>query len=1258
MKRLISIFIIAVVIVPGMLLSWLLLTESGLQWSYHKAEPYLPVELNIDSLEGRLLGPITINGLDYLQAETHLKSPRITLDWQPLSLLFAKIDIDQLHVQALDIILSEKKNMSGANQNNTTSLPDIIIPWRTSLKNAEINGLTLTTVDQLIQLKKVRLEANSMLNKININELGIDGDKFSININGVLTPSGHYRHKLNVDWQTSLPSNELLTGGGNLTGDMRSTVLKQKTRGPVELSLTANLHNLVEKIDWSSKLDINKFNAHKLNADWPAISSTLMFESSGSLDAASFNGLLNGNHPQHGNFKSEFTLSLNNNTLKIDQLEFLIPDNKTRISASGQWKISGTNKSDIKLALDWNNLQWPLLGVAEYKSNNGQGTIDGNINNYTFNITSDSLTSKLSVSDLTISGQGTANGITVESLKLKALKGNISSNGQLNWSPELNWNVDLSAKNIDPSQSNYSLPGLHLSEWQGQLNAKLSSQGQISNNQIITDVKINQIDGQLRNYPFALKSQLKWHKDTLDIIALELNSGDSFINATGHIGQSVKLNWDLKSSHLAELYPHTSGSLHTNGFISGSLQTPLIKSTFNGKDLVFSNYSLASITGNLTFDLTDWQALDAHISASNIKLDTMAMQSLELETTDETITALLKSNEATVKLQLKGKTGVNNWRGQLENISIQTKDYNHWQLDKPVNLYLARQAITVDMLCLKNNEQASFCTQISLNNSGWHSSFDIKKLPLQLFSQFLPPDLKLMGLVNGTGKLQLKTQNIQSPLLLGNLQLDLPAGELSYPLLEGERDHWKYRSGTINASLNEQGLKATSVISIENGDHLGINFELPGADLLVLEPKRQNILASADFSVHDLGLIEALVPEVQDLQGHINAHVTATGTLAEPRFSGQASLLNGKVRIPVIGLNINQLKLNAKTDNKNKLNYTVSAHSGEGELSIKGHTQLDSKAGWESKLIINGNQFDVSSIPEARVSVSPELEINLKNNSADIKGHIHIPYARLQPKDITTASHTSPDAVILGGEQPAEEKWLITTRIKLSLGERVHFFGYGFEGRLGGSLLLEDEPGQLTKATGEINIPEGRYRAYGQRLDIEKGRLLFTGSPLKNPGLDLRAVRHTNNVVVGLKVKGSLNKPQLELFSSPTMGQTDTLSYLLLGRPMETSTTNEEGAMMTNAALALGLSKGDELARILGDRFGLDEMRVESSDQGDQASLVVGRYLSPKLYVSYGVGLIESINTISLRYQISDKWQLKSESGDYTGADILYTIER
>jgi len=54
---------------------------------------------------------------------------------------------------------------------------------------------------------------------------------------------------------------------------------------------------------------------------------------------------------------------------------------------------------------------------------------------------------------------------------------------------------------------------------------------------------------------------------------------------------------------------------------------------------------------------------------------------------------------------------------------------------------------------------------------------------------------------------------------------------------------------------------------------------------------------------------------------------------------------------------------------------------------------------------------------------------------------------------------------------------------------------------------------------------------------------------------------------------------------------------------------------------------------------------------------VLGKYLSPRLYVSYGISLIEEINTLKLRYTIGDRWTLSVESGSETGADVEYRIE-
>ena len=128
------------------------------------------------------------------------------------------------------------------------------------------------------------------------------------------------------------------------------------------------------------------------------------------------------------------------------------------------------------------------------------------------------------------------------------------------------------------------------------------------------------------------------------------------------------------------------------------------------------------------------------------------------------------------------------------------------------------------------------------------------------------------------------------------------------------------------------------------------------------------------------------------------------------------------------------------------------------------------------------------------------------------------------------------------------------------------------------------------------------------------------------------------------------------------MTQGNQLSYLVLGRPMSGS-SGGEGSALNRAALALGLKGGNAVAEKIGSKLGLDQFGVESSEAGsstnpENASFVVGKYLSPKLYISYGLGLFDPVTTLRLQYAISSHWKLVSESSnEASGGDVIYTIE-
>ena len=145
-------------------------------------------------------------------------------------------------------------------------------------------------------------------------------------------------------------------------------------------------------------------------------------------------------------------------------------------------------------------------------------------------------------------------------------------------------------------------------------------------------------------------------------------------------------------------------------------------------------------------------------------------------------------------------------------------------------------------------------------------------------------------------------------------------------------------------------------------------------------------------------------------------------------------------------------------------------------------------------------------------------------------------------------------------------------------------------------------------------------------------------------------------MTVAVNVRGQLDQPFITITSTPAMSSNEALSYLLTGRSVDTLQSGEVQAL-DSAAQSLAISGGGLLLGGIGSRLGLDEVSVESSGTDDTA-VVLGKYLNPKLFVSYGISIAEAINTIKLRYTLNEKWSLKAEAGLDQSADIEYRIER
>ncbi|HEX2586316.1 MAG TPA: translocation/assembly module TamB domain-containing protein, partial [Steroidobacteraceae bacterium] len=237
----------------------------------------------------------------------------------------------------------------------------------------------------------------------------------------------------------------------------------------------------------------------------------------------------------------------------------------------------------------------------------------------------------------------------------------------------------------------------------------------------------------------------------------------------------------------------------------------------------------------------------------------------------------------------------------------------------------------------------------------------------------------------------------------------------------------------------------------------------------------------------------------------------------------------------------------------------------------------------------------------------------------------------------------------------------VNSSVNVKLGDDVRFDGLGLQAQLSGEVNTRLRTGVAASGRGELGVSDGHYEAYGRKLDIKRGRLLFDNTPLDNPGLDIQAERVINDVnlgdlTVGVYVRGVLRDPRLEFYSDPSMSQTQIVSYLVVGKPLD-QLQSQETTTVRSATTSLAMQGGGYLAGQLGRRIGLEEVGVET-DSNNQSALVLGKFLSPRLFVSYGISLTQAINTLKLRYSVSKHWTLKTEAGEAKSADVEFKIER
>ncbi|MDP3269962.1 MAG: translocation/assembly module TamB domain-containing protein [Legionella sp.] len=524
----------------------------------------------------------------------------------------------------------------------------------------------------------------------------------------------------------------------------------------------------------------------------------------------------------------------------------------------------------------------------------------------------------------------------------------------------------------------------------------------------------------------------------------------------------------------------------------------------------------------------------------------------------------------------------------------------------------------------------------------------------------------------------------------GSLELTVQPGHYQLPK-DSLIKTLPFKGGVINATLTPEQLSGKGSMAIDEYKNLNVNFRLPKIDLSQGLPPKQPVFANLSLVFNSFDFIQALTPEINNPKGSLTVSLKARGTLEKPVIETQLALKGGSFNLPALGLDLNAIDLNV-VGKKNNWTANGSISSANKKLILNGQGALSPEI--NGKIAIQGTDFPVMNTQEYQINATPALNLEYKDSALNINGTILIPYAQIKPQTFSSSLALSDDVIFKRKEEKPATPFNTRMDIKLEMGNEVELTAKGLHAILAGKVHLIQMPMGPINATGQLNVTKGEYKAYGQDLSIEQGELIFTGGRIDNPGINVRATKKidtstsnvagTNqlldfnnnnlqnanvrgNISVGVEVSGRLSQPKIQLFSNPSiLSQADILSMLVLGRPANQA--NKAGGQLLLAAISSmnlgGGTNGTQLLDQLKQKAGIDlnvqtnsNYNLATNQVSDNTSVVVGKSLSKRMYLSYNVGLSQSDpNVLTLKYLLNKFFSIQiSNSTTSNGIDFLYT---
>lgn len=450
--------------------------------------------------------------------------------------------------------------------------------------------------------------------------------------------------------------------------------------------------------------------------------------------------------------------------------------------------------------------------------------------------------------------------------------------------------------------------------------------------------------------------------------------------------------------------------------------------------------------------------------------------------------------------------------------------------------------------------------------------------------------------------------------------------------------------------------------------------------------------------IADLGWLADIAGKDWQTAGRVDSRLRMAGTPASPRLDGHLRGERLALRLPVQGLDLADGTLDVDL-NDNLLHINRAAFASRlqplpralrlaggneltqalarpGRLEISGEMRLDRNHGESAALDVRLERLGIFQTPDQWIALSGDGSLGWREGTLTVRGTLAADagYWQLAPAGMPQLS----DDVVVRRADEARARGLgpkLDLELTTGLGRHFLFSGAGLSAQLAGEVRLSAHGQDLPRASGAIRAREGRFEAYGQQLDIERGILNFNGL-LNNPTLDIRAVRRGLAVTPGVQIGGTAQKPVVRLVSEPELPEAEKLSWLVLGHGPEQLGVGDAATLLSAAGGLLGNNAGGVVQQIK-KNFGLDEFGVRQGRLGDigrpQTSRVagsaydttgatgsqifsVGKQLTQTARLSYEQALGKAESIVKLTVNLTRQVSVIGRAGSDNALDLFYTL--